>query len=154
MGTGKPGRYLNTAGSRTRVSQYAVVHSNEGTFIKSGKRHNKLRLKGGCHGQSGMDLLDKYHIAYNVTHTYKNGVRIGNVPWHKDPQKRKGNNQSWFPTSWTTTTIKKAGEHVSRLKKNSNPRDGVVIYGRYKGVRVGVIMTNGKIGTIFPDKKQ
>ena len=154
MGTGKTGRYLNTVGSHTHASEYAVVHSNEGTFIKSGKRHDKLRLKGGCHGQDGMDLLDKYHIEYHVAHAFKNGVRIGNVPWHADKRKRKGSNQSWFPKSWNAATIKKAGEHVAKLKKNANPKDGIIIYGRYKGIKVGVIMTNGKIGTIFPDKNQ
>ena len=154
MGTGKDGRYLSTVGSRTSASEYAVVHSNEGTLIKSGKRHDKLRLASGCHGQDGMDLLDKYKIAYNVTHTYKNGVRIGNVPNHKRRDKRSGSNQSWFPRSWTATTIRRAGEHVAGLKRNANPTDGVAIFGRYKGVRVGVIMTNGKIGTIFPDKNQ
>ena len=51
-------------------------------------------------------------------------------------------------------TIKRACEYVVKLKRNANPKDGVPIFGRYKGVRVGVIMTNGKIGTIFPDKDQ
>nr|MDH3082442.1 hypothetical protein [Bacillus subtilis] len=27
----------------------------------------------------------------------------------------------------------------------------MTIFGEYKGVRVGVIKTNGEIGTIFPD---
>ena len=30
MGTGKSGRYLNTRGSGRTVSDYALVHSNEG----------------------------------------------------------------------------------------------------------------------------
>ena len=154
MGTGDSKRYLNTVGSRTRASEYAVVHSNEGTFIRSGKRHDRLRLGGGCHGQAGMDLLDKYNIVYNVTHTYNNGVRIGNVPWHAQKAKQTGGNQSWFPRSWTATTIKRAGEYVARLKKNANPADGIPVFGRYKGVKVGVIMTKGQIGTVFPDKKQ
>lgn len=29
--------------------------------------------------------------------------------------------------------------------------DGVIGYGEYDGVRVGIIKTDGKIGTIFPD---
>ena len=154
MGTTKSGHYLNTQGSRTHASEYAVVHSNEGTFIRSGKRHEKLRLKGGCHGQDGMDLLDKYHIAYNITQTYPNGVRVGNVPWHDDPRKRSGNGQSWFPDSWSDRAIKSAGEYVAKLKRNANAKDGVVLRGRYRGVTVCVIMTDGQIGTIFPDKNQ
>ncbi len=35
MGTGKSGRYLNTRGSGRSVSDYALVHSNEGTFTYS-----------------------------------------------------------------------------------------------------------------------
>ena len=35
MGTGKSGRYLNTRGSGRTVSDYALVHSNEGTFTYS-----------------------------------------------------------------------------------------------------------------------
>ncbi len=154
MGTTKPGRYLNTNGSRTHASEFAVVHSNEGTFIKSGKRHDKLRLRGGCHGQDGMDLLDKYGIGYNVTKTYPNGVRVGNVPGHHDKRKRHGDGQSWFPASWSDRAIKSAGEYVAKLRRNANPKDGVVLRGRYRGVTVCVIMTNGQIGTIFPDKNQ
>lgn len=154
MGTGKSGRYLGTAGSRTRASEYAVVHSNEGTFIRSGKRHDRLRLKGGCHGQDGIDLLDKYHIAYTITKTYPNGVRVGNVPWHADRRKQTGSGQSWFPSSWSDRAIKSAGEHVAKLKRNRGAGDGIVIRGRYRGVTVCVIMTNGQIGTIFPDRNQ
>lgn len=154
MGTGKTGRYLNTAGSRTHASEYAVVHSNEGTFVRSGKRHDKLRLDGGCHGQAGMDLLDKYHIDYNVIRTYPNGVRIGNVPGHTKKWKRSGTGQSWFPPSWGDRTIKSAGKYVAKLKRNRGARDGIVIRGRYRGVTVCVIMTNGQMGTIFPDRNQ
>jgi tRNA uridine 5-carboxymethylaminomethyl modification enzyme len=65
MGTGKPGRYLNTKGSGRTVSDFAVVHSQEGRFVKTlvkvdGKKQHILRLAAGGHGQSGMDLLDKY----------------------------------------------------------------------------------------------
>lgn len=62
--------------------------------------------------------------------------------------------QSWFPKSWTSKDIKHAGEHVANLKSNRHVPDGKRIYGMWKGVRVGVIKTNGRIGTIFPDSKQ
>lgn len=104
--------------------------------------------------QYGMDLLDKYHIKYNVIKIWSNGVRVGNVPDHKDRRKAKVNNQSWFPKSWAAEDIKHAGEHVAGLKHNRNTPDGKAIFGVYKSVRVGVIRTKGRIATIFPDVDQ
>ena len=80
MGTGRSGRYLNTRGSGRSVSDFAVVHSTEGRFVKTqikvnGKVQQKPRIAAGGHGQSGMDLLDKYGIKYNIVKTYPNGVR-------------------------------------------------------------------------------
>ena len=159
MGTGKSGRYLNTRGSGRTVSDFAVVHSLEGRFVKTqvkvnGKVQFKPRLAAGGHGQAGMDLLDKYGIKYNIVKTYPNGVRVGNVPGHKDKRKKAGVGQSWFPSSWTDKDIKRAGSHVASLKGNRHVPDGVIVYGNYKGVRVGVIRTNGKISTVFPDSNQ
>ena len=159
MGTTQSGRYLNTNGSRRNVSDYAFVHSNEGTFgwkdiHINGKPAKQIRLASGGHGQKGMDLLDKYHISYNVTKTWSNGVRVGNVPDHKLKSKRRNNAQSWFPKSWNAKDIKRAGEHVAGLKHNRNTPDGKPVYGIYKGVRVGVIRTKGRIATIFPDSDQ
>ena len=159
MGTGKSGRYLNTVGSGHTVSIYAQVHSDEGTFKTSqicikGKVMKRLRLEGGGHRQAGMDLLDKYHIEYNVVKTLPNGVRIGNIPNHDKKSKRTGTNQAWFPKSWTARDIKQAGEHVAGLKGNRRIPNGKTIYGIWKGVRVGVIRTNGAIATVFPDSNQ
>lgn len=39
-------------------------------------------------------------------------------------------------------------------KGNKHKKDGVIVFGMWKGVRVGVIRTHGQIGTIFPDSKQ
>ena len=50
MGTGKSGRYLNTKGSARTVSDFAAVHSNEGTIVKSRKSFILLysaRIKTG-----------------------------------------------------------------------------------------------------------
>lgn len=159
MGTTETGRYLNTKGSGRRVSDFALVHSNEGAFTRKQNRVNgkveiELRLNSGGHGQKGMDLLDKYGIEYHIVKTYPNGVRVGNVPNHKNPAKAKRNGQSWFPKSWTEKDIRHAGEHVAGLKKNRRVPDGEKIYGNYKGVRVGVIKTHGKIATVFPDADQ
>lgn len=153
MGTGKKGRYLNTYGSRGSMSEYAIVHSNEGTFVND-TMNGVLRLKSGGHGEDGIKLLNKYNIEYNINKTYDNGVRIGNVPNHKDPKKRIGNNQSWFPSNWSKNDIKHAGEYVSKLKKNSQAKDGEKMYGTYKGVKVIVINRNGSPNTAFPDSNQ
>lgn len=159
MGTSKSGRYLNTRGSGRSVSDYALVHSSEGAFTRSQVRVNgkvtiQLRLTNGGHAQKGMDLLDKYGIKYNVVKTYENGVRVGNVPNHKDKRKATGAGQAWFPKSWTEKDIRHAGEHVAGLKGNRHVPDGQISFGVYKGVRVGIIRTNGKIATVFPDVNQ
>lgn len=154
MGTSKNGRYLNTKGSGRSVSDFALVHSDEGKYTKPSRKGDKLRLVSGGHGQTGMDQLDKYGIKYNVEKTYSNSVRVGNIPNHKNPNKRKSMGQTWFPKSWTTKDIRHAGEHVAGLKENRHVPDGKAVYGVYKGVRVGVIRTNGKIATVFPDADQ
>lgn len=114
----------------------------------------RLRLNNGGHGQKGMELLDKYGIKYNIVKTYPNGVRIGNIPNHMKKIKRTGIGQSWFPQSWSEKDIRRAGEHVAGLKGNRCISDGKTIYGVYKGVRIGVKRTNGKIATVFPDSDQ
>lgn len=150
MGTGKSGRYLNTRGSGRSVSHYALVHSNEGTFTYTPQGHHISKLKSGGHGQANIEILEKAGIAYNIVKTYSNGVRIGNIPTHKNPLKRRGTGQAWFPKSWKENDIRRAGEHVAGLKGNRHIPDGEKIYGTYKGVRVGVIRTHGKISTVFP----
>ena len=75
MGTSKSGRYLNTKGSGRSVSDFALVHSNEGDFVRkqvrvNGKMTIQLRLGNGGHGQKGMDLLDKYGIQYKIEKTW------------------------------------------------------------------------------------
>ena len=153
MGTTKTGRVLNTHGARGRASQFSVVHSNEGAYTKP-QKGNKIKLKSGGHGQTGMNELDKYGIKYNIVKTYPNGVRVGNIPEHKNPKKRTGIGQAWFPKEWNSKDIRHAGEHVANLKGNRHVKDGTSVFGMWKGVRVGVIRTNGQIGTIFPDSNQ
>ena len=159
MGTSKSGRYLNTRGSARSVSDFALVHSNEGTFRwkdirRNGKPAKQIRLASGGHGQKGMDLLDKFHIDYQVIKTYANGVRIGNVTDHVDRRKHTNSRQSWFPKNWGEKDIRRAGVHVAGLKSNRHTPNGKTMWGCYKGVRVGVIKTYGKIATIFPDSDQ
>ncbi|PFM65222.1 transposase [Bacillus cereus] len=65
-----------------------------------------------------------------------------------------GSNQSWFPENWTDSDIAAAGTRVAELPEFSGVENGVTIFGEYNGVRVGVIKTDGEIGTIFPDATQ
>ena len=154
MGTSKSGRYLNTSGTGLSVSDFALVHSDEGKYTKPSRKGERLRLVCGGHGQTGMNQLDKYGIMYNIVKTYPNGVRVGNIPDHKDRNKREGIGQSWFPESWTPKDIRRAGEHVAGLKRNKHAKDGEKMSGFYKGVKVLVIKTNGKPASVFPDNIQ
>lgn len=153
MGTTKTGRTLNTHGARGVASHFAVVHSNEGAYTHP-QKGNRIKLKSGGHGQTGINELNKYGIRYVVEKTYPNGVRVGHILDHINKAKRKSMGQSWFPKDWTSKDIKHAGEHVANIKSNRKVKDGVKMYGMWKGVRVVVIRTNGKIGTIFPDSNQ
>ena len=153
MGTTKSGRVLNTRGAAGTASQFSIVHSNEGAYTKP-QNGNHIRLKSGGHGQAGMNELDKYGIRYKVEKTYPNGVRVGYILDHTNKAKRRSMGQTWFPKNWTSKDIKHAGEHVANLKGNRHSKDGVAVFGTWKGVRVGVIRTHGQIGTIFPDSNQ
>lgn len=121
MGTGKSGRYLNTKGSARCVSDYAIIHSSEGTFRKTQNRINgkvlfKMRLVSGGHSQDNIDLLDKFKIKYKITKTYSNGVRIGNVENHPHRSKREESKQAWFPKNWTKKDIKKSRRTCGKFK--------------------------------------
>ena len=108
-------------------------------------------MKGGGHGQSNINFLEENGIEYNIVKEYDNGVRVGIVSKHKTPSKRTGTGQAWFPKNWSDSKIKEAGNYVTNLPDNKNLPDGVIGYGEYDGVRVGIIKTDGKIGTLFPD---
>lgn len=153
MGTGISGLYYTTRGS-SKVHHQGLIHSLEGKYKLDKYTHKPSRLAGGGHGQATMDFMDKNGIKYNVVKIYKNGVRVGNVPNHTNPLKQKGTNQSWFPKEWTQKDIVKAAEHVSRLKKNRGIKDGFTVWGKYKGVWVGIKKTHGIIATVFPDSNQ
>ncbi len=134
-----------------KVSNEALDHANLGDFTRNPKTGEISKMSGGGHGQDNIAFLEKNGIEYNIELTYPNGVRVGNVPGHKSKGKRTGTGQAWFPETWTKEDISKAGEYVANMPNHVNVADGVTIFGEYKGVRVGVIKTNGEIGTIFPD---
>ena len=133
------------------IDDIALKHSSVGDFTYNPKTGQISRMKGGGHGQSNINFLEENGIEYNIVKEYDNGVRVGNVPKHKTPSKRTGTGQAWFPKNWSDSKIKEAGNYVTNLPDNKNLPDGVIGYGEYDGVRVGIIKTDGKIGTIFPD---
>jgi hypothetical protein len=133
------------------IDDVALKHSSIGDFTYNPKTGKVSRMKGGGHGQSNINFLENNGIDYNVVKKYDNGVRVGNIPKHKTPSKRIGTGQAWFPKNWTDKKIKNAGEFVANLTENKCLADGVIGYGEYDGVRVGIIKSNGKVGTIFPD---
>jgi len=152
MGTTQTGRILNTKGSNRTISEYVLVHSIEGSYINVDSKNPEkpLQLKTGGHGEDVFKILKKHNIGFTITKTFPNGVRVGNVENHVDKKKREKNQQLWFPKNWRKKDILEAGEHVLRLKKNQNAKVGDRIYGMWKGVKVMVIKSDGKRGTIAP----
>lgn len=149
MGTTKSGRYLNKSGSKTNPSDFAVCHSNEGSFGRN--KNNEFTLDSGGHGQSNINLLDKYHIPYVIEKIYPNGVRIGYIKNHISFQKRTTEGQTWFPENWSENDIKQAGRKVAfaHIKEDNATFTEIV-----KNIRVCIIKHNGKIESIFPDRNQ
>ncbi|MCM3525226.1 T7SS effector LXG polymorphic toxin [Bacillus subtilis] len=145
------GNHRDTGSLKVNIPDSSIKHSDIGDFTKNPKTGDISKMKGGGHGQSNIEFLEKNNIDYNINKVYENGVRVGNVPGHKVKAKRSGSNQSWFPESWTESDIAAAGAKIAELPEFTNAENGVTIFGEYKGVRVGVIKTNGEIGTIFPD---
>ncbi|URZ04235.1 EndoU domain-containing protein [Clostridium felsineum] len=141
----------NGVGKAETVSIDALNHSSIGDFTYNPKTGKVSKMKGGGHGQANIDFLEKNGIEYNIEKEYSNGVRVGNVPDHKVKAKRSGMEQSWFPKTWSESDIQAAGESVANKAGNTGVADGVAVFGEYNGVRVGVIRTDGKIATVFPD---
>ena len=150
MGTGVSGRYYTSHGSSI-VHHQALIHSFDGEYSRNPRTGAIQNIKSGGHSQSALDVMNRNGIAYNIVKTYPNGVRVGNIPSIKSKIKKTGTGMAWFPKNWSVKDMVRAGEHVSRLKHNRGVKDGVTIWGTYKGVRIGVIKTHGQVATIFPD---
>lgn len=139
---------------RVKLSYDRLRHSDLGDFTRPQKKGQKSKLKSGGHGQRNIEQMQKRGIEFVIVKTYPNGVRVGHVPRHKDRLKQVGIGQSWFPKSWSKKKIANAGRHVANLKKHKEAKDGMKLFGMFNGVKVGVIKTKGKIGTVFPDSNQ
>lgn len=163
-----PDNGLHNKNKPLAIQPEAIKHASKGEFTnpKNPKKQKIGNFSGGGHGQENIHLLEEHGIEYNVVKEYENGVRIGNVPTHKDKPKRSGTKQSWFPESWTAEDIEKAGMHVANLQDPEqfqlDPRkvNGELIsifkYANYRGVTVGVVYDakNKGITTILPDETQ
>ena len=114
---------------------------------------DKWIITGGGHSQESINFMNDNNIGYEINIIYENGVRVGNVFCHKDPKKAIGNGQTWFPKSWTKEKIEKAGNTVAKKVLKEGKKNGK-FFGEVDGVRVGIILKNGKIETVFPDSKQ
>jgi hypothetical protein len=129
---------------KEHISDEVLEHSSKGEYTKTN------RLKSGGHGQEAIDYMDNHNIKYNIKKTYKNGVRVGNVPEHINRKNRENANHSWFPKNWGRDQIKKAGQAIgSKSSKDENHTTG-----KYKNVTVTIIRSRGKIATIFPNSNQ
>lgn len=137
---------------KEKIGKQAIIHSSLGEFTKGDKKA-KPRLLSGGHGEENLLELDRLGIDYQIVAQYPNGVRLGNVPTHKQAKNRKGCGQTWFPKSWTRKTIKRAGEKTINSVPYKLP-DGMNMFGTYKKVKVVVKRTHGKPATIFPYYKQ
>ncbi|WP_415318625.1 minor capsid protein [Clostridium perfringens] len=159
---------LNNNNRKLNISKSALKHSNEGDFTnpKNPKKQPIGTFKGGGHRESNIKILDKYNVEYNIVEEYSNGVRLGNVPTHKEKKKKIGKNQSWFPPDWNENDIRKAGEYVANLKNKNKYileeikyNDVPVVlykYANYNDVTVCICYNCSErtIKTVFPDGEQ
>ncbi|WP_434779501.1 EndoU domain-containing protein [Neisseria sp. Ec49-e6-T10] len=137
--------------AKVEIPEQSLKHADIGDFTVNPSTGEISKMKGGGHGQSNIDFLKENGLEVNIEKTYPNGVRIGNVPDHKIKAKRTGNNQSWFPENWTNKDIENAGQHIANQSNFADIKDGEAVFGEYRGVRIGIIKTDGKLATIFPD---
>ncbi|MBY2477618.1 EndoU domain-containing protein [Clostridioides difficile] len=152
------------------IPESTLEHSTKGDFTnpKNPKKvkPGEIKLKNGGHSEENIKLLKEKGIEYNISKEYDNGVRVGNIPTHKRPEKRKDINQSWFPSDWTNEDIKKAGLYVANIKdkdkyileyfKTDGKTFAIYKYANFDDVTVCVCydVNKDKITTIFPDKNQ
>jgi len=133
---------------KNTIPETTIKHADLGDF------NSNNRLINGGHGQRNIEYLNKNNIEYHIVREYPNGVRIGNIPSHKNKFKKSGTGQAWFPESWSESKIIEAGNHVNSLPENKSLSDGQWAFAEYDGVRVGIIKNDGKVATIIPDNSK
>lgn len=145
-----------------------LKHSTLGDFSNiqnpnkpAGGKNGGNMQKGG-HSQTNIKHLEAKGITYKVEKTYKNGVRIGGVENHNEPEKKLGQTgQAWFPESWTDDDVLVAGTYVANFPEKTvelklgGKLVGYKKYSKYKGLTVGIVTDlEDNVGTIFPDTLQ
>lgn len=161
---------LNNDNKEVKIQNKTLEHASRGKFTnpRNPKKQAIGNFKGGGHGQDNINLLQKHGIEYNIVKEYPNGIRCGNVPSHKEKEKKSGTGQSWFPKNWTEKDIERAGEYVANLKNKmeymiqefvdskTNKVTAIYKFANYRGVTVGICYNFNlkRVTTIFPDQKQ
>ena len=128
------------------LSQERLIHADKGDFNQKG------RMISGGHGQNNLEELKRRGEKLKIRHVFKNGVRLGSIPNHRNKYDRK--KHAWFPKWWTDGTIQAAANYVASLKKATKAKNGETIYGTYKDVIVGIKINNGIIVSVFPSFTQ
>jgi hypothetical protein len=134
------------------VKSTVVNHSVMGTYKQASKPYPNGRMVSGGHTQAAMVECTLKGIDYEVTGTFSNGVRIGNVPSSETRKKRTGNGQAWFPQNWDEDKVRTAGTAIAN--DGQDLVDGYHKTGVYDGVAVRVLVDDGEITTICPDLDQ
>jgi hypothetical protein len=138
------------------ISDDVLKHADEGDFALPGNPKVSTqpgKMTGGGHGQSNIDKLNSLSREFEIVYRYRNGVRIGHIKQISDKNKKSGVGQSWFPESWDAEKIRRAGEYVlaRNFKRFIESHEGVRVYDNFEGVRVGIVKTDGRVGSVFPD---
>lgn len=171
--------YPNASGSSKFTRYYYddngdfITHSMLGKFTEPGSPKVSFEpnnMTGGGHGQINREYLTELGFAHKVEHTFGNGVETGWIAKHKDAIKNgkaSSIGQSWFPKSITEADVLQmknqalaSGGHLvdpatgafTTSKTWASVAEGEHIFFDYKGIRVGIIKTNGNPGTAYPDK--
>ncbi|SCM96389.1 Uncharacterized protein BWINRASL_03486 [Bacillus mycoides] len=151
---------LGNVNKEVKIPPSTLKHSGVGDFTnpKNPKKENIGNMRGGGHGQSNIELLKDHVIEYNIVEVLPNGVRLGNIPSHKEKPKKTGKEQSWFPESWTDQDINEAAVYVANLQDKNKyllEETPYIIrkYANYNGVTVAIVYDKKRhsVTTIFPD---
>ena len=134
------------------IKQTVVNHSVKGTYKDVSKAYPNGRMVSGGHTRDAMLECSSKGIAYEITGTFSNGVRVGNVPSSELRIKKNGNGQAWFPENWDEDKVMAAGTAVAN--NGQDLVDGYHKTGVFDGVAVRVLYDNGEISTICPDLDQ
>lgn len=151
---------LGNVNKEVKIPPSTLKHSGVGDFTnpKNPKKEKIGNMRGGGHGQSNIELLKDHGIEYNIVEVLPNGVRLGNIPSHKEKPKKTGKGQSWFPESWNDQEINEAAVYVANLKDKNKyllEETPYIIrkYANYNGVTVAIVYDKKRhsVTTIFPD---